>query len=88
MLMGLGKIINIQLPSLIVQDKNGTEKIIIINNNANIEKVRKFIKATELKVDDFIVVVGSPNDQEQIEARFIRVIPSPDLLNNQESNIN
>jgi hypothetical protein len=79
----IGKIINIQLPNIIVQDKDGTEKVIVIDNDTGIEKIKDFIKVKDLQLDDFVVVVGSPNDQGQIEAKFIRVVPSPALLNNQ-----
>ncbi len=35
------------------------------------------IKASDLKVDDSIMVIGSPNDKSEIEARLIRVLPPP-----------
>ena len=85
----IGKILDIQLPTLVVQDKDGTEKVILVNDDTGIEKVRNFIKVSDLKVGDFLVVIGSPNSQAQIQAKFIRVIPSPNLLNpNPNTNTN
>jgi hypothetical protein len=76
----IGKIIKITLPTVIVQDKGNTEKVILIKSDTQIQKIKENITANELKVDDFIVVIGSPNEQGQIEAKFIREMPSPELM--------
>jgi hypothetical protein len=82
----VGKIIKIELPTIIVQDQDGTEKVVLIKEDTKIQKMRDDIKNSDLKVDDFIVVIGSPNDQGQVEAKFIRMMPSPDFLNNTQTN--
>ena len=85
----LGKIIKIELPTIIVQDQDKTEKVVLIKDDTKIQKMRDNISVDNLKVDDFIVVIGSPNAQGQIEAKFIRIMPSPDLLinnNNTQTN--
>ena len=71
----IGKIIKIELPTIIVQDKDNTEKVILLNSDTNIEKTATAIQSSDLSINDFVVVVGSPNDQGQIEAKFIRVMP-------------
>jgi hypothetical protein len=35
----------------------------------------KNIKLADLKIGDIIVIIGSPNDKGQIEAKIIRVFP-------------
>jgi hypothetical protein len=70
-----GKIIKIELPTIIVQDKDNTEKVILVKEDTKIQKMMLDVKAVDLKVDDYIVTIGSPNDQGQIEAKFIRVMP-------------
>ena len=82
----IGKIIKITLPSLIVQDKDNTEKVILIKDDTKIEKMMTPLQKTDLKIDDFVVVIGSPNSSGQIEAKLIRVMPNPELLNNQIKN--
>ena len=72
----IGKIIKIELPTLIVQDKDNTEKVISIKDDTQMEEMRKPVLASDLKMGDFIVVIGTPNEQGQIEAKFIRVMPS------------
>ncbi|MFA6300883.1 MAG: hypothetical protein WC609_00865 [Candidatus Paceibacterota bacterium] len=71
----IGKIMKIELPTIIVQDKDNTEKIILISDNTQIQKAKDSINASNLNVDDSIIVIGDPNEQGQIEAKFIRVLP-------------
>lgn len=71
----IGKIIKIELPTIIVQDKNNIEKVILIKNDTQIQKIRESVTTNDLKVDDFIVVIGAPNQQGQIEAKLIRIMP-------------
>jgi hypothetical protein len=81
-----GKIIKMELPIIMVQDKDGTEKVVLIKDDTKIQKMRAEIKTNELLVDDFVVIIGSPNNQGQIEAKFIRIMPNPDFLNNKNPN--
>ncbi len=76
----IGKIIKIELPNIIVQDKDNTEKVLSINTDTKIEESRTEVIATDLKINDFVVVIGTPNDKGIIEAKFIRVMPAPELL--------
>ncbi len=71
----IGKIIKITLPTIIIQDKNNTEKVVLIKDDTKIQKMMANIKATDLSIDDFAIVIGSPNTQGQIEAKFIRIMP-------------
>ena len=71
----IGKIIKIELPAIIVQDKNNIEKVVLIKDDTKIQKMMVELSASDLSVNDSIVVIGSPNDQGQVEAKFIRVMP-------------
>jgi hypothetical protein len=71
----IGKIIKITLPTIIVEDKNNTEKVILLKTDTQIQKMKTPVAGSDLKIDDFVVVIGSPNAQGQIEAKFIRVMP-------------
>lgn len=73
----IGKIIKVELPTLALEDKDGTEKIILVTSNTIIKRFRETIKPADLKAGDFIVVVGSSDDTPQIEAKIIRVMPYP-----------
>jgi hypothetical protein len=71
----IGKIIKIELPTIIVQDKDNTEKVILTTDDTQIQKMKENIATSDLKISDFVVVIGTPNAQGQIEAKFIRVMP-------------
>jgi hypothetical protein len=70
----LGKIIKIDLPTLVIEE-GGTEKAILVGDDTVIRKFRETIKATELKVNDSVIVIGSPNDKGEVEAKLIRLVP-------------
>lgn len=72
-----GKIISIKLPTIVVSEKDGAEKTISISTSTDIRKFRDSIQAGDLKVYDFVVVVGNPNDKAEVEAKLIRIMPDP-----------
>ncbi len=76
-----GKIIEIDSaaggqPSLIVKGEDGAEKTILVKKDA-IRKFSESAKIGDLQIGDFIVAIGRPNDQGQIEAKFVRIMPAP-----------
>lgn len=75
-----GKIININLPSIIVSDKDGVEKTILIGTSTSIKNFKDSIRPEDLKVDDFVTVIGNPNDKTEIEADLIRIMPDPTIM--------
>lgn len=72
----VGKIIKLETPNVIVLDKDNTEKIIITDSETDIIKFGEKVNISDLKVDDQIVVIGAPNEQGQIVAKFIRILPN------------
>jgi hypothetical protein len=64
-------------PSLIIIGRDNTEKIVLIKNDTIINGPQNNLKLADLKINDYIVVIGDPNDAGQIEARLIRLMPVP-----------
>lgn len=81
---GFGQIIKIEGNSLVVRGPDIPEKTIIVNGKTVIREFNQNIKITDLKVDDYVVVIGAPDNQGQVEAKLIRVMPAPmlDRINN------
>ena len=75
-----GKIITINLPIMIVSDKDGIEKTIIISTSTDIRKFKDSISAEDLKVNDFVTVLGNPTDKAELEAKLIRIMPEPENI--------
>ncbi len=71
----IGKVIKIELPTIIVQGIDNTEKVVLINDDTQIQKIKEVVTAPDLKIDDSVVVIGTPNAQGQIEAKLIRIMP-------------
>ncbi|MFH1180788.1 MAG: hypothetical protein V1705_00070 [bacterium] len=67
-----GEIIEITQNSFVIKGCENVEKIIIIGQNTAITRGKETIK-DGLKISDRVVVIGSPNEKGQIEAKFIRV---------------
>ena len=72
----IGKIIKIQLPTIIVLDeKDNTEKVVLLDDKIQIRRGRDSLTKDELKIDDHVVIIGTPNSSGQIEAKLIRLLP-------------
>lgn len=76
----IGKIIKVEYPNIVVLDKDQTEKIIVIKDDTSIIERKDKVAKESLTIDKFIIVIGNPNEQGQIEAKLIRVIPAPEEI--------
>ena len=72
-----GKIVSLNLPNMIVADKDNTEKSVQLEKETVIRELRNTIQSSGLKTGDFVIVIGEPNEGSAIDAKFIRVIPEP-----------
>ncbi len=69
-----GQIIKIDGSLLIIRGSDNVEKIVLIKDDTIIRRFQEAVKLTDLKVDEYLVVIGEPNDIGQIEAKFIRLM--------------
>ena len=68
-----GKISEIHEGGFAIVDENGREKSVLIARDTRIRKGREFIAEEVLRVGNYVIVVGFPNEEKQIEARVIRI---------------
>lgn len=71
-----GQIVKVDASTLVVKGRDNVEKIVVVSADTSIMSLRNAIKISDLKVNDNIVVIGEPNNQGQIEAKFIRFLPT------------
>lgn len=71
-----GQIIKIDGNEIVIRGRDGIEKIAVVKDDTDIERLREAVKLADLKVDDYIAVIGSPDDAGRIEAKLIRVLPA------------
>ncbi|MFA6227421.1 MAG: hypothetical protein WC631_03020 [Candidatus Paceibacterota bacterium] len=73
----IGEIVSINLPLFVVADKDGVEKTIVIGTSTDIRQFRDSIEADDLKINNIVTVIGNPNENAEVEAKLIRVMPDP-----------
>jgi len=71
-----GKIVSIHLPTFVIEAPDNTERVITIGPDTEVRRFRDVATSTDLNVDDFVVVIGEPDDAE-IAAKLIRILPPP-----------
>lgn len=69
-----GTILTINNSTLTIKDSDNTEKTVILSATTIIRQNFQDLKPADLKANQQIVVLGEPNPQGQIEAKFIRVL--------------
>ncbi len=69
-----GAIQTIEGQRITVQSRDGKLQTILVDNDTRFDKDFKQISFTDLKVNDQIVVIGSPNADGEINARLIGLV--------------
>lgn len=62
-----------QAGDFIIKGQNDMEKLIMVNNKTVIQNGKMNISFQDLNTGDQALVIGSPNDQGQIEGKLIRI---------------
>lgn len=80
----VGKIVELKLPLIVIEDRSGVEKTIQIGSSTQIKDADGDENAGNLKTNDFVVVFGSPASSTNpvLLARLIRVLPPPAVNQN------
>ncbi len=75
----IGAIQSIDQQTIVLQLRDGSSQTILLNKETRVERNRAKITAANLRVGDRVTVIGSPNNQGAIVARWIHVFnpPSP-----------
>ncbi|MEI8328093.1 MAG: hypothetical protein WCG02_03065 [Candidatus Taylorbacteria bacterium] len=72
----IGEIIHVELPNIMVKGPSGNEAIILISSTTIIRNLRNEASTSDLNDGAQIVTIGTPDEQGQIHATFIRVVPN------------
>ena len=75
-----GKIVSTNFPTFVVAGDDNVEKVFRINSDTVIRKLRATIAPEILQAGDFVITIGAPNDNTEISAKFIRVLPPPPII--------
>jgi Domain of unknown function (DUF5666) len=72
----VGTVIDIGSSTISVEDGKNNEQSIVVSSATVIREENNTIQIGVINVGDQITVIGEPNDQGQIAARFIRIFPT------------
>lgn len=72
-----GQILSVNLPQIIISGQDNLEKTVLVNASTTVRLFQENIMSSDLKAGDFVIVIGNPDSNGQIEASFIRVMPQP-----------
>jgi len=72
-----GRVIGTATGTLIIKQNDGVETSVAVTDDTVIELLRQRVPLSEAHVNEMAVVIGEPNDQGQIVATFIRLMPPP-----------
>ena len=70
-----GQIISISGSTIVVQNTDRQEQKIVISSSTVIRNQENTMTAASLATGDYVVIVGNPDNQGNIEASLIRIIP-------------
>jgi len=74
-----GTIISVSDNNLIVKDRDNKENTVTVTDKTIIKRNADDLKITDLKANDQIVIMGTPNDQGVVSADLIRVFSANSL---------
>jgi len=72
-----GTIASISDDGIIIKGGDGVEKMVTVSAKTSIIKGRSTIKASDLRVDDMVTVIGQPQNDGTVQAEIIRVFSTP-----------
>ena len=73
----VGKVLTIDSSKMVITGPDNLEKIILIKQDTLVREFREEKTLQDLKVGSFVVVIGIPNSQGEVEAKLIRLMPPP-----------
>lgn len=71
----VGSVVKFDTNTLYILGNDNVEKSIFIAKDIIIRKGHDTLQLFDLKLDDKVIILGSPSSTGQIEAKFIRIMP-------------
>lgn len=75
----VGQVIKTTEDSLTVKGRGDIEKVVLIGQDTTIKKLQENVNVDQIQIDEMVVIIGEPNEQGQIEAKLIRIMPEPPI---------
>lgn len=75
----VGRVLSVSLPTFVVASPDNVEKTVVVSTGTVVRRFRDAIPATDIKPNDFTVVLGNPDGSGRIRAELVRIMPTPAL---------
>lgn len=72
-----GQVMSVSLPTFVVAGPDSIEKTVLVGTSTLVRKLDAELKPEDIQTGDFLVVIGEPNDEAQVQAKLIRILPEP-----------
>ncbi len=76
----VGTVIDLGTSTISVKDGNNNEQSVALSSDTVIREENNDITIGSINIGDEIAVIGEPNDQGQVEARFVRIFPASSTM--------
>ncbi len=76
----VGRVVSVSLPFFVVAGPDNSEKTVTVGEKTMIRRMKDTVSASDIRADDFAVVLGEPNDTGKIDAKFVRLMPLPPMF--------
>lgn len=73
----VGKVVSVHLPMIVLTSRDNTERAAIVDDKTIVLQGSETTTPGTIQPDDFIVILGSPNEDSQVQAKLIRIVPPP-----------
>ncbi len=70
-----GKVIKVSPDSIVIEGSDSVEKVITVSTTTLVRNLREDAHVSDIKVNDMIVVIGTPSQNGEVTAKLIRIIP-------------
>ena len=75
-----GRVVSVSLPSFIVAAPNNLEKTVVVGDKTITRKFRDTVMSSDIHTNDFVIVLGEPDQSGNVDAKFIRIMPAPSVI--------
>jgi len=77
----IGQIVSMNLPTIMIKGPGRAEEVIVINKNTIIRNFKDIASTSDLTIGKPLIVIGQPQENGEISASLIRIMPEPPALN-------
>lgn len=73
----IGQIISVRYPVVMIKGQGSAEQMVIIGSTTVIRFMHGIASTSTIQAGEYAVAIGEPNNQGEIQASFIRIVPPP-----------